>query len=82
MITGEEVSNYIRDHSVLSYNLEKEKLEQMISAEDAWKLVLMVTHNICSQITTILEPNEETKVQSNAESGTLSESNRSSEKDA
>lgn len=74
MITGEEVSNYIRDHSVLSYNLEKEKLEQMISAEDAWKLVLMVTHNICSYL--------ETKVQSNAESGTLSESNRSSEKDA
>lgn len=78
MITGEEVSNYIRDHSVLSYNFEKEKLEQMISAEDAWKLVLMVTHNIHSY----LEPNEETKVQSNAESGTLSESNRSSEKDA
>lgn len=78
MITGEEVSNYIRDHSVLSYNFEKEKLEQMISAEDAWKLVLMVTHNIHSY----LEPNKETKVQSNAESGTLSESNRSSEKDA
>lgn len=78
MITGEEVSNYIRDHSVLSYNFEKEKLEQMISAEDAWKLVLMVTHNIHSY----LEPNEETKVQSNAESGTLSEPNRSSEKDA
>lgn len=75
MITGEEVSNYILDHSVLSYNFDKEKLEQMISAEDAWKLVLMVTHNICSH-------NEETKVQSNAESGTLSESNRSSEKDA
>lgn len=74
MITGEEVSNYIRDHSVLSYNFEKEKLEQMISAEDAWKLVLMVTHNICSCL--------ETKVQSNAESRTLSESNRSSEKDA
>ena len=30
MITGEEVSNYIRDHSVLSYNFEKDKLEQMI----------------------------------------------------
>ena len=74
MITGEEVSNYIRDHSVLSYNFEKEKLEQMISEEDAWKLVLMVTHNICSYL--------ETKVQSNAESGTLSESNRSSEEDA
>lgn len=82
MITGEEVSNYIRDHSVLSYNFEKDKLEQMISEEDAWKLVLMVTHNICSQITTILEPDKEIKVQSNAESGTLSESNRSSEKDA
>lgn len=78
MITGEEVSNYIRDHSVLSYNFEKEKLEQMISAEDAWKLVLMVMHNICSY----LESDEEIKVQSNAESGTLSESNRSSEKDA
>ena len=82
MITGEDVSNYIHDHSVLSYNFEKDKLEQMISEEDAWKLVLMVTHNICSQITTILEPDEEIKVQSNAESGTLSESNRSSEKDA
>lgn len=78
MITGEEVTNYIRDHSVLSYNFEKEKLEQMISAEDAWKLVLMVMHNICSY----LESDEEIKVQSNAESGTLSESNRSSEKDA
>lgn len=78
MITGEEVSNYIRDHSVLSYNFEKEKLEQMISAEDAWKLVLMVMHNICSY----LESDEEIKVQSNAESGTLSEPNRSSEKDA
>ncbi len=78
MITGEEVSNYIRDHSVLSYNFEKDKLEKMISAEDAWKLVLMVTHNICSY----LAPDEEIEVQSNAESGTLSEPNRSSEKDA
>ena len=78
MITGQDVSNYIHDHSVLSYNFEKDKLEQMISAEDAWKLVLMVTHNICSY----LEPDKEIKVQSNAESGTLSESNRSSEKDA
>lgn len=72
MIPGEDVSNYIRDHSALSYNFSKDKLEQMISEEDAWKLVLMVTHNICQEI----------KVQSNAESGTLSESNRSSEKDA
>ena len=78
MITGEDVSNYIRDHSALSYNFSKDKLEQMISEEDAWKLVLMVTHNICSY----LEPEGEIKVQSNAESGTLSESNRSSEKDA
>ena len=76
MITGEDVSNYIRDHSALSYNLSKDKLEQMISEEDAWKLVLMVTHNICSYL------EEEIKVQSNAESGTLSESNRSSEEDA
>lgn len=72
MITGEDISNYIRDHSALSYNFSKDKLEQMISEEDAWKLVLMVTHNICQEI----------KVQSNAKSGTLSESNRSSEKDA
>lgn len=76
MITGEDVSNYIRDHSALSYNFSKDKLEQMISEEDAWKLVLMVTHNICSYL------EGEIKVQSNAESGTLSESNRSSEKDA
>ena len=75
MITGEEVSNYIRDHSVLSYNFETEKLEQMISANDAWELVLMVMDSICNDY-------EEIKVQSNAESGTLSESNRSSEEDA
>ena len=75
MITGEEVSNYIRDHSVLSYNFETEKLEQMISANDAWELVLMVMDSICNDY-------EEIKVQSNAKSGTLSEPNRSSEKDA
>ena len=78
MITGQDVSNYIRDHSALSYNFETEKLEQMISAKDAWELVLMVTHNICQ----CLEPDEEIKVQSNAESGTLSEPNRSSKEDA
>ena len=77
-MNGEEVSNYIRDHSVLSYNFETEKLEQMISANDAWELVLMVTHNICQ----CLEPDEEIKVQSNAESRTLSKSNRSSKEDA
>lgn len=78
MITGEEVSNYIRDHSVLSYNFKKDEWELMISEHDAWELVLMLAHSICSY----LEPDKEIKVQSNAESGTLSESNRSSEKDA
>ena len=78
MITGEEVSDYIRDHSVLSYNFEKDEWELMISEHDAWELVLMFAHSICSY----LESDEEIKVQSNAESGTLSESNRSSEKDA
>lgn len=78
MISGKDVNDYIHEHSSLSYNFAKDKLEQMISEEDAWKLVLMVTHNICSY----LEPEEEIKVQSNAESGTLSEPNRSSEKDA
>ena len=77
-MNGKDIENYIRDHSALSYNFEKDKLEQMISEHDAWELVLMLAHSICS----CLEPDEETKVQSNAESGTLSESNRSSEKDA
>lgn len=77
-MNGKDIENYIRDHSALSYNFEKDKLEQMISAKDVWELVLMLAHSICS----CLEPDKETKVQSNAESGTLSESNRSSEKDA
>ena len=72
MITGEDIENYIRDHSVLSYNFEKDEWELMISEHDTWELVLMLAHSIY----------EEIKVQSNAESGTLSESNRSSEKDA
>ena len=76
MITGEDVSNYIRDHSVLSYNFAKDEWELMISEHDTWELVLMLAHSICSCL------EEEIKVQSNAESGTLSESNRSSEKDA
>lgn len=78
MINGKDIENYIRDHSVLSYNFEKDEWELMISEHDAWELVLLVMHSVCS----CLEPDEEIKVQSNAESGTLSESNRSSEKDA
>ena len=78
MINGKDIENYIRDHSVLSYNFAKDEWELMISEHDTWELVLLVTHSICS----CLEPDEEIKVQSNAESGTLSESNRSSEKDA
>ena len=77
-MNGKDIENYIRDHSALSYNFEKDRLEQMISEHDAWELVLMVTHNICQ----CLEPDEEIKVQSNAESGTLSKSNRSSKEDA
>ena len=78
MINGKDIENYIRDHSVLSYNFEKDEWELMISEHDTWELVLMLAHSICSY----LESDEEIKVQSNAESGTLSESNRSSEKDA
>lgn len=75
MITGEDVSNYIHDHSALSYNFSKGESELMISARDAWELVLMVMDSICNDY-------EKIKVQSNAESGTLFESNRSSEEDA
>ena len=71
-MNGKDIENYIRDHSVLSYNFEKDEWELMISEHDTWELVLMLAHSIY----------EEIKVQSNAESGTLSESNRSSEKDA
>ena len=78
MINGNDIENYIRNHSVLSYNFAKDEWELMISEHDAWELVLMLAHSICS----FLEPEEEIKVQSNAESGTLSEPNRSSEKDA
>ena len=76
MINGKDIENYICDHSVLSYNSAKDEWELMISEHDTWELVLMLAHSICSCL------EEEIKVQSNAESGTLSESNRSSEKDA
>ena len=75
MITGQDVSNYIRDHSAFSYNFAKDESELMISARDAWELVLMVMDSICNDY-------EKIKVQSNAESGTLSKSNRSSKEDA
>lgn len=80
MMTGEDVDDYIRSHSEIYYNYKKDKLEQMISADDAWKLVLMVMRNIYTELNTNFE--ETLKVASNGKSGTLSESNRSSEEDA
>lgn len=80
MITGKDVNDYICSHSVICYNTEKDKLELMISSDDAWKLVLKVMLNISTELNTNFE--EALTVASNGESGTLSESNRSSEEDA
>lgn len=75
-MTGKDVDDYIHSHSEIYYNYKEDKIEPMISAKDAWELVIMVMHDIRTDF-------EETfKVKSNAESGTLSESNRSSEEDA
>lgn len=80
MITGKDVDDYIRNHAVTSYNFLNDRLEPMISIKDAWELAIMIVHNICTEPNTDFE--ETLKVKSNAESGTLSESNRSSEEDA
>lgn len=80
MMTGKDVDDYIHSHSELYYNPQKDKLEEMISVKDAWELVIMIMHNISTELNTDAE--ETLKVKSNAESGTLSEPNRSSEEDA
>lgn len=61
MISGKDVNDYINEHSLLSYNFAKNEPELMISARDAWELVLMVMGSICDDY-------EKDRVQSNAES--------------